>query len=819
MNQLVQKTAAWLRDPQVSGEVGETVLMPLKEGKKEPQFRHAVKGSYGWSKYDAFVNIVKNHGHEEWGLLLDRLCIVDADDTDAVTWLETMACDGTAPELARCPVQETNKGRHYFFLRPDWADVEGFWDGARQASSGVSVDFKSVSSTGTRGLLCVAPSKGKRWVEGRELWTAELETMPRVLLEAIAKPKKVIGIEKKSKRVAPTPPKTTSLSHPVVTLPSSVTSDDTVKLLNLLSKARWDDYSRWRDVATVLKNEYGEKYRTVWFEMSRISPRFELDAAIKVWDTVARSDYHGRRLSMRTLKSWAKTDDPIGYQAYRAATVHPLVLAKYNEGDRGLAEIAHHMLGAVVKRVGTKGKIYYFEEEECRWKCGDEASIMLRVSYAVEEALRDVDAHLSAKASTAVDGELRNTIDEQRKKVVSRMEYLRKRNGMSNITALAVRLCQDDEFEQMLDARPYLLGVRNGVVDLRNGEVRQREPEDMIFTVLDFDYDPDAPTTFIEDTVKAIMADDMAMVAYLQKVLGYAITGEVCEEIFLIFTAGGRNGKGLLMQSLMEIMGRFYVEMNCGIIISRQVSNLDAERGKLLGARIAVFNELESGEKLKTSEVQMLSGGDGIPAAPKYQDPITIRPRHLCILTTNHMPELSEVKVATIERVIVVPFPVTFTDLGEGEVPTATRRQRDNGLKDKLKEDKKGMLTWLVKGAVAWYATKDLKRNAPDKVKEFSKKYFEEQDRLGKFIKESFKVGEGELVSAEKFFELWKSYGAGTLSKPSDIVKAMEAKGFTKSRTRLGPLCRNPISCYHGLSIIEAGDEYDELEEGEEPPL
>ena len=80
----------------------------------------------------------------------------------------------------------------------------------------------------------------------------------------------------------------------------------------------------------------------------------------------------------------------------------------------------------------------------------------------------------------------------------------------------------------------------------------------------------------------------------------------------------------------------------------RQVANSDAEHGKLLGARVAVFNELEPGEKLKTSEVQLLSGGDGVPATPKYRDPMTIEPRHLCILTTNHMPQLAEVVVAII---------------------------------------------------------------------------------------------------------------------------------------------------------------------------
>jgi phage/plasmid-associated DNA primase len=134
--------------------------------------------------------------------------------------------------------------------------------------------------------------------------------------------------------------------------------------------------------------------------------------------------------------------------------------------------------------------------------------------------------------------------------------------------------------------------------------------------------------------------------------------------------------------------------------------------------------------------VQLLSGGDGIPAKPLYRDPLTIQPRHLCILTTSHMPELNEVVTAMVERFQVVPFPVTFVDLAEGEAPTAVRRQRDNSLKQRFLADQQGLLRWLVAGAVAWYATRDLKRNAPEKVKEFGRRYFQQQDKIASFIQE-----------------------------------------------------------------------------------
>ncbi|WP_289460427.1 hypothetical protein, partial [Klebsiella pneumoniae] len=85
-----------------------------------------------------------------------------------------------------------------------------------------------------------------------------------------------------------------------------------------------------------------------------------------------------------------------------------------------------------------------------------------------------------------------------------------------------------------------------------------------------------------------------------------------------IWTGTGRNGKGGITQTLSRVLGGFFKAMNSGLICERQVSNIDSERGKLLGARLAVFDELKDGEKLRTQEVQLISGGDGIPARPLY---------------------------------------------------------------------------------------------------------------------------------------------------------------------------------------------------------
>ena len=526
---------------------------------------------------------------------------------------------------------------------------------------------------------------------------------------------------------------------------------------------------------------------------------------------MARGGYEGPRLTMRTLARWAREDDPVRYRELRGDTVSELVMESWDKGDRGLADVAHHLLDGVIKRVGSRGDIYYFSEDKCRWYKGDEGSVHRRVSIAVEEALQDVACSLAgdmrqASASAEADEGERRAIEGRRQRVTERIGYVRKKSGMAAVTALAVRMCQDDGFEQRLDAVPHLLGVANGVVDLRTGELRDRTPEDMIYTVLDTRYDAAADSSDIERMVLDCMAGNVGKAAFIKKMLGYGVTGDVSEEIFVIFTGTGRNGKGGITQTLSRVLAGFYKAMNSGLICERQVSNIDAERGKLLGARLAVFDELKDGEKLRTQEVQLISGGDGIPARPLYKDPITIEPRHLCILATNHMPELSHVLASIVLRVLVVHFPVTFVDLLPGEEPSEFRRQKDPALKARMAATPEGVLRWLVEGAREWYAAPGLRRTAPAEVLDYSRQYFAEQDRLGKFLEERCRIGADFKVATAELLEMYNGENKDAKMTPGGLATALRGKGFDKRLARVPG--GGPLQCFMGLEI--RGVEYED---------
>eukprot|EP00798_Chlamydomonas_sp_ICE-L_P008920 gene8920-biopygen2821 len=457
-----------------------------------------------------------------------------------------------------------------------------------------------------------------------------------------------------------------------------------------------------------------------------------------------------------------------------------IIKENWDKGDYGQGQIAHFLLQGSVKKTGKGCSDYcIFEEDTCRWVKVDEGRVKSVVVEAMEEALRDVDLWIATQSAQrrlqGGDAKMRvANLDLKKREVVSLIRYIRSNRGVTNVMVFAGPLLMDETFEQRLDSNRHLIGIKGGsVVDLRTGQKRQRVAEDMVHNELDVVYDNNndnnhATTTMMTNAARAewmhriiqkIMGGDEAMAKFLQRLLGYGITGEVREEIFPIWTGSGRNGKGLLTQAMQQLLGEYYKEMNCAIISdSRVCSNIDAERAKMIGARIAVFNELKPGEKLKTNEVQLLTGGDGFPVKAVYKNPVTVMPKHLAILVTNHMPEMSEVIVALVERICAVHYPVTFRDLIPGESETATLRQCDQTMKEKLKspEGQSALFAWLVEGAVAWYGgTESLKAMAPTKVSEFTRKYLAEQDTVQAFLTDNCELGKTFRESSVALFEMY----------------------------------------------------------------
>ncbi|GAX86006.1 hypothetical protein CEUSTIGMA_g13422.t1 [Chlamydomonas eustigma] len=269
---------------------------------------------WDWDRLGRFDR--ENPVHDEWGLLLDRLLVIDFDSQHAHDAVFSAMSDHPDVMLALslAPMQKTSKGYHYLFLRSAYADTNRIFDGARQCD--LDVDIKTVCSSGSRGVLAVEPSPGKTWV--RRPWSegVKLQEVPQVLLDFVTTKSQNKKSTKSSNVFATrTPPASVPLFQG--TSISSKCSNqleldpEVLRVLDRLSPQRWLSYESWHKLAVALKNSFGEMYRDAWIARSRISPRFNLQEAERKWSTALSSDFNSPSLTFGTIRRWCAEDQAV----------------------------------------------------------------------------------------------------------------------------------------------------------------------------------------------------------------------------------------------------------------------------------------------------------------------------------------------------------------------------------------------------------------------------------------------------------------------------------------------------------------------------
>ena len=325
------------------------------------------------------------------------------------------------------------------------------------------------------------------------------------------------------------------------TIRTQYTVDQIQNLIDILDPKRFDDYEMWRDLCYAL-HDLGEDYKDVFFEASqKCVEKFDLHRASSLWDEAAKGASSGESITVGSLLYWAKSDNPDAYNKWRDLQIPALALDNYDKGDRGLAQIAHHELSNIIKLVpgAQKRTFYLFDEHECLWKRVFDGSVKMHISFALDKVLNKIWNRLECQKESEENEEEAEKLQTNIGIVANRMYYIRNANGLGNVLSLAAELFIDEAFEDKLDSVRHLLGVRNGVVDLRTGELRDRRPEDMIHKLAKAKYDPTIDVEWFNQVVKTIMAGSEEMTEFLQRFLGYAITGEVKEHVFGVFTNSG----------------------------------------------------------------------------------------------------------------------------------------------------------------------------------------------------------------------------------------------------------------------------------------
>ncbi|MGW3982419.1 DNA primase family protein [Streptomyces mirabilis] len=286
-----------------------------------------------------------------------------------------------------------------------------------------------------------------------------------------------------------------------------------------------------------------------------------------------------------------------------------------------------------------------------------------------------------------------------------------------------------------------LLATVNGVVNLRTGALTDGQPEQRITKAVNVAYDPNAECPRFERFLTEVFAHDPELPEYVQRLLGYGITGHVTEQCFAVLYGDGSNGKSVLLTVMRELLGEHAATVPFDMFTTSGKARGGPDAELLVGARLALASETNRSAVLDSAAIKNATGGEEITVNPKYRDPYAFKPQALILLATNYKPEVREQDHGTWRRVKLLPFLQKF----EGA-------SKDLELESTLRSEHAGILAWLVRGAMKWYSEG---LRDPQSVVEAVKAYREESDPLAGFFPGVLEPSEGvQMTNAE----IWSAY-------------------------------------------------------------
>ena len=295
-----------------------------------------------------------------------------------------------------------------------------------------------------------------------------------------------------------------------------------------------------------------------------------------------------------------------------------------------------------------------------------------------------------------------------------------------------------------LDRCPWLLGVANGVIDLHTGKLLQHDRGHGITHLAPAAYDPQAPCPTWEKFLREIMSGDETMIAALQRLAGYFLTGDISVQILPILYGPGGNGKNVFLDTLMGILGPHAEEAPESLVTARASDEHPTEIADLYGKRLIVASETEENKRLRIGLVKKITGNKYLKGRFMRQDYFQFERTHKTVLVTNNKPVVTETSHAIWRRLRLIPFVVTIP---EG--------RQDRHLTEKLVAEWPGILAWAVRGCLDWQARQcDLE--FPSAVREATEEYRNDSDHLADFLAECC--------------EDWRQYPQQNLRTPKERV-------------------------------------------------
>jgi putative DNA primase/helicase len=424
--------------------------------------------------------------------------------------------------------------------------------------------------------------------------------------------------------------------------------------------------------------------------------------------------------------------------------------------------------------LGNAERIVYYHGDNIRY-CNELEWLIWNGKRWQEDSKRKIEA-LAAKTLRGLYAESKEEEDKYRAKQLN--------NWAKKCEKRSIRI------NSILDARPmvsvlktdldnhsFLFNCENGVINLKTGELLPHD-RDLLLTKMSpiaYDKNTKCPNwiSFLESIFLSDKGEpDYELIEYLQRAIGYSLTGETKEQVMFFLFGNGRNGKSTFINVIQDLIGDYGKQTNSDTFIKkRNDSGINNDVARLDGARFVSAVESEEGQQLSEALVKQITGGEKMSARFLRQEYFEFTPEFKVFFTTNHKPIIKNNDNGIWRRVRLIPFTVTIPE-----------DKIDMDLPKKLRDEMSGILHWAVEGCLKWqkYGLGESKA-----IKQSTNEYREDMDILGPYFEENCVINEKAKVEAKRLYEDYKKwcYSNDEMElKNRQFYRQLETRGFKKQR-------------------------------------
>ena len=717
-------------------------LIPTKNKRPAEGYMKYRGDSWTWEKFE---NYNKWSVDLDVSIILKDMFVLDFDDRALIDNFEAMF-----PILKAVPCEDTLKGRHYFFKRNEGLDI---YDGATQIKD-LKLDFKTISRTGTGGLIAVCPSKNKKWI--RPLYNYDLIDMPDNLVKYIQDNTRPLSD-------FITPIQSTSYKIPKQ---HDYSVDFIKKIVNILNVKRADDYGTWIKVCWALKGEdEDDNLYDTWVEFSAKSDKYNEESVQNTWDK-AKSKGE-KTYNAYSLRRWAKEDNPEQYKQLCSEDIAPLL--KESSLTKAHADIAEVFKRLFADPFVCEEGVDWYEFIDNKWKLTkNPVNVKNHLANNLSDiykkfgvsTIRDLDEDMSA--------EERGNEFSKAEKYFTIARELRMTPFQANILKQCERLCKKskEEFSDLFNSKENLIAFTNGVYELDTGTFREIEPEDMINFNTGYDYIPYIDNDIREDIYDFYWSifEDSEMIEYCINVDAYNLSGNKYLENFWVHTGMGGNGKGVKNTLLSTTFGEdLYYDAPSDLFTFKGLSDgkgANSYLQKIKGKRMVVVSEVKTTDKVNSDIVKSITGNDKITTRGLYKEAESFKPQCGITFQMNKLLEIDESGDSLKRRLRVIDFPFKFVD----NPVKSYERPLDNTLKEKFRDIRYAQQYMLI---LLDHYRDNIKGNkifsVPEKVKVSTEETCNENDLITTYINEALEYtgSENDKIRLADLFKDFSKHNIG----------------------------------------------------------